>query len=144
MYDAAYVTLRVIPLKTRNGIGALQRKEPVMRTLQLSAVGLARVAGLMPIQARAQSCRAQQIIASQCTWFALAELGGDKGAAKRAEKLATSTLIDGCSPGQYQMVLLHGTEATQVTIARLRARGSREVATVRAECTAEASHVVAP
>jgi hypothetical protein len=115
-----------------------------MRNLRLSSIGLPCVAGLVPIQARAQSCRAQQIIAGQCTWIALEELGGDKGAAKRAEKLATFTHIDGCSPGQYQMVLLHGTEATQVTIARLRARGSREVATVRAACTAEASHVVAP
>jgi hypothetical protein len=114
-----------------------------MRTLQLSAVGLARVAGLMPIQARAQSCRAQQIIASQCTWLALEELGGDKGAAKRAEKLATSTLINGCSPGQYQMILLHGTEATQAVIDRLQARGSREVAIVHSACTAAASRVVA-
>jgi hypothetical protein len=143
MYDAAYETLRVILLKTRNGIGALQRKESVMRTIQLSAVGLACVAELVPIQARAQSCRAQQIIASQCTWIALEELGGDKGAAKRAEKLATSTPIDRCSPDQYQIVLLHGTEATQVTIARLRAHGSRGVATVRSECAAAASHVVA-
>jgi hypothetical protein len=115
-----------------------------MRVLHLPVISLTCIAALTATPAGAQGCRAQQIIASQCTWFALEELGGDKGAAKRAEKLATSTLINGCSPGQYQMVLLHGTEATQVTIARLRARGSREVATVRAECTAEASHVVAP
>ena len=115
-----------------------------MRVLHLPVISLTCIAALTATPAGAQGCRAQQIIASQCTWFALEELGGDKGAAKRAEKLATSTLINGCSPGQYQMVLLHGTETTQVTIARLRARGSREVATVRAACTAEASHVVAP
>jgi hypothetical protein len=91
----------------------------------------------------AQGCRAQQIIASQCTWFALEELGGDTSAAKRAEKLATSTLIAGCSPGQYQMVLLHGTGATQVAIDRLRARGVRETAIVHSECTTEASRVLA-
>ena len=114
-----------------------------MRVLHLPVIGLTCIAALTATPAGARGCRAQQIIASQCTWFALEELGGDASAAKRAEKLATSTLINGCSPGQYQMVLLHGTEATQAAVSRLRARGSREVAIVHSECTAAASRSVA-
>jgi hypothetical protein len=114
-----------------------------MRVLHPSVIGITCVAALVTTQAGAQGCRTQQIIASQCTWLALEELGGDTSAAKRAERLATSTLIDGCSPGQYQMVLLHGTGATQAAIDRLRARGAREVTIVHSECTAAASRVVA-
>lgn len=114
-----------------------------MRVLRLSAIGLACFGALVTAEAHAQSCRVQQIMASQCTWFALEELGGDRAAAKRAETLATSTLIDGCSPGQYQMVLLRGTGVTQAAIDRLRARGARDVGTVQAECAAAAGRVAA-
>ena len=114
-----------------------------MRVLYLPVIGLTCIASLVTNQATAQGCCGQAIIASQCTWFALEELGVDASAAKRAEKLATSTLINGCSPGQYQMVLLQGAGATQAAIDRLRARGARETAIVHSECTAAASHVVA-
>jgi hypothetical protein len=100
-------------------------------------------AALPATQATAQGCRARQIMTSQCTWFALEELGGSRPDAARAEKEATSGLIDGCSPGEYQMVLLRGTGATQAAIQRLRARGVRDTAAVQVACAAEASRVVA-
>src|SRR5437762_2933281 len=70
----------------------------------------------------AQSCRAQQIMTSQCTWFVLDKLGTDKQAAQQAESEATSTLIDGCSQGEYQMVLLRGTPLADRVSARLGSR----------------------
>ena len=110
-----------------------------MRALLLAAMGLA--GALFATQAGAQSCRAQQIMMNQCTWFALEELGGRRSAAKAAEKLATSSLIDGCSPGEYQMVLLRGTAVTQTAAGRLRARGARDVGTVQSECAVAAARV---
>ena len=107
-----------------------------MRVLFLPTITLACFGALITPPAGAQSCRAQQIVASQCAWFALEELGGDSAAAKRAETQATSTLIHGCSQGQYQMVLLRGTGVTQAAIERLRARGASDVSTVQAECAA--------
>ena len=86
----------------------------------------------------AQGCRAQQIMTSQCTWFALQELGTNKQAADETEREATSTLVQGCSQGEYQMVLLRGTPLADWVIARVRSRGSHDAAAVRAECAAEA------
>jgi hypothetical protein len=80
---------------------------------------------------------------SQCTWFALEELGGNARAAKQAEREATSSLIDGCSQGEYQMVLLRGTGLSDPVVARLRGRGSRDAGAVRSECAVEASRVAA-
>jgi hypothetical protein len=111
-----------------------------MKVLGLPAICLACFGAPVATKAAAESCRAHQIISNQCT-FALEELGGDRSAAKRAEKLATSTLIDGCSPGQYQMVLLRGTAVTQSAVERLRARGARDVQAVQAECAAQTSRV---
>jgi hypothetical protein len=112
-----------------------------MRIIRSGTIVLACFSALAATRADAASCRAQQIMASQCTCFALEELGGDRSAAKRAETLATSTPIDGCSPGQYQMVLLRGTGATQSAIDRLRARGARDVGSVQAECAAAAGRI---
>jgi hypothetical protein len=78
---------------------------------------------------------------SQCTWFALEELGGAKAEAARAQREATSTLIDGCSPKEYQMVLLRGTGLSDPVVSRLRAAGSRDVALVQRECGAVAAQM---
>src|SRR5215211_7869457 len=91
--------------------------------------------------ASAQGCRAKQIMTSQCMWFALDELGTDKKAAAQAQHEATSTLVAGCSQGEYQMVLLRGTGLSDGVVARLRARGARNVSAVRAECEAEANKI---
>jgi hypothetical protein len=112
-----------------------------MKVLRLAAICLVCFGAPAATKAAAESCRAHQIMSNQCTWLALEELGGDRSAAERAEKLATSTLIDGCSPGRYQMVLLRGTAVTQSAVVRLRARGARDVQTVQAECAAQASRV---
>ena len=72
----------------------------------------------LTVPASAQGCRAQQIMTSQCTWFALEELGTNKQAAEQAEQEATSTLVQGCSQGEYQMVLLRGTPLANRVIAR--------------------------
>jgi len=114
-----------------------------MRFLPVAAAVLACLGALSARDAHAQTCRAQQIITNQCVWFALAELGGDPAEAKRAEELATSTLVEGCSRGEYQMVLLRGTDVTQRTIERLRARGARDTRTVQLECAAAAKRVAA-
>ena len=45
-----------------------------MRVLHLPVISLTCIAALTATPAGAQGCRAQQIIASQCTWFALEEL----------------------------------------------------------------------
>lgn len=92
----------------------------------------------LPMPGAAQTCRAQQIMTSQCTWFALEELGGNKAAAKQAEREATSSLIDGCSAGEYQMVLLRGTGLSDVAVNDLRSRGTRDPASVRAACATAA------
>jgi hypothetical protein len=105
------------------------------------ALALALCGPLFAEAAAAQTCRAQQIITNQCIWFALTELGGDAAEAKRAEELATSTLIGGCSPKEYQMVLLRGTDVTQRTIARLRAQGVRDIRTVQSACAAAARRI---
>jgi hypothetical protein len=89
----------------------------------------------------AQGCRAKQIMTSQCTWFALDELGADKKASAQAENEATSALVGGCSQGEYQMVLLRGTGLADGVVTRLRARGARDAAAVRAECAAAAGRV---
>ena len=94
----------------------------------------------LPAPAAAQGCRAQQIMTSQCTWQALEELGTNKQAADEAEREATSTLVQGCSQGEYQMVLLRGTPLADRVIARFRSR-SHDAAAVRAECAAEARKV---
>ena len=107
--------------------------------LVLAATFLLAVWSASP--ASAQGCRAKQIMTSQCTWFALDELGTDKKAAAKAQHEATSTLVRGCSQGQYQMVLLRGTGLSDGVVARLRARRARNVAAVRAECAAEASKI---
>ena len=73
-----------------------------MKVLRLAAICLVCFGAPAATKAAAESCRAHQIMSNQCTWLALEELGGDRSAAERAEKLATSTLIDGCSPGQYR------------------------------------------
>jgi hypothetical protein len=91
--------------------------------------------------ALAQGCRAQQIMTSQCTWFALQELGGNKQAADQAEREATSTLVKGCSQGEYQMVLLRGTPLADRVAARFRSRGGHDAAAVRAECAVEARRI---
>lgn len=101
------------------------------------------VAALPPTQASAQSCRAREIVASQCAWFALEEVGGSKQAAAQAEHEATAGLIAGCSQGEYQMVLLRGTGVTRTVIQRLQAAGVRDTASVRAACAAEADRVAA-
>jgi hypothetical protein len=112
-----------------------------MVALRLAMAGLVCLGPLGTQTATAQSCRAQEIVANQCTWLALDELGGSKSAARRAETLATSTLINGCSPGEYQMILLRGTGVTQAVMTQLRARGSRDVRTVRAACAAASARV---
>lgn len=89
----------------------------------------------------AESCRVQQIMASQCTWFALEELRGSKAEAAKAQHEATSTLIDGCSSKEYQMVLLRGTGLSDAVVNRLRAAGSSDVARVRRECGVLAGQV---
>jgi hypothetical protein len=118
-----------------------------MRVRTNLVVGAAALGLLFPAlftsPASAQSCRAQQIMTSQCTWFALEELRADKAAAKQAETEATSTLVAGCSQGEYQMVLLRGTPLADRVVARVRRGGSRDVATVRRECAAEASRAAA-
>lgn len=58
--------------------------------------------------ASAQTCRALEIMTSQCVWFALDALKIDPAASKQAETDATSTLVAGCSQGEYQMALLRG------------------------------------
>jgi hypothetical protein len=104
-----------------------------------SAIGFLFLAWL-PLPAFAQGCRAQQIMTSQCTWFALQELKTNKQAEEEAEREATSTLVQGCSQGEYQMVLLRGTPLADKVIARFRSR-SHDAAAVRAECAAEARKV---
>jgi hypothetical protein len=113
-----------------------------MRFWAFAAAAVAFSGALLAHDAQAQTCRAQQIITNQCIWFALTELGGDLTEAKRAEQLATSTLVAGCSRGEYQMVLLRGTDITQRTIDRLRARGARDTRTVQVECAAAAKRAV--
>jgi hypothetical protein len=88
----------------------------------------------------AQICRSEQIMTSQCTWFALEELGGSKAAAAQAQREATSTLIEGCSAGEYQMVLLRGTGLSDAVVRRVRS-GARTVSAIRAECAIEARRV---
>jgi hypothetical protein len=88
-----------------------------------------------------ESCRAQAIMVSQCTWFALEELGGSKADIARAEQEATATLIRGCSPKEYQLVLLRGTGLSEPVVSRLRAGGNRDAASVRRECGAVAGQV---
>jgi hypothetical protein len=111
----------------------------LLRLLMVSST-LAATCLAAPAMA-AQSCRAQQIMASQCTWFALEELGGAKAEAAKAQREATATLIDGCSSGEYQMVLLRGTGLSDAVLQRMRASGTRTVASVRRECAAEASRM---
>ena len=98
------------------------------------------VLGSLPGPALAQACQAQEIMTSQCAWFALEELGNPSEAAQ-AEQEATSTLIGGCSAGEYQMVLLRGTGLSDPVVARLRARGTRDARAVRAECATAARRV---
>lgn len=111
----------------------------LLTTLPLAAAVLVVASPLGTSAAMAQACRAQQIMTSQCTWFALEELGGSKSAMAEAEREATSTLIAGCSQGEYQMVLLRGTGLSDPVVARLRSRGTRDAAAVRRECAAQAS-----
>jgi hypothetical protein len=111
----------------------------LVTTLKQGAAAALLAPSLLTAPASAQGCRAQQIMASQCTWFALEELGGSKSAAAQAQHEATSTLINGCSQGEYQMVLLRGTGLSDRVVARLRFGGTREVAAVRRECAAQAS-----
>jgi hypothetical protein len=80
---------------------------------------------------------------SQCAWFALEEVGGSKQAAAQAEQEATSGLVDGCSQGEDQMVLLRGTGMTQDVVQRLRTAGVRDTASVGAACAAEARRMAA-
>ncbi len=96
----------------------------------------------LTVPASAQGCRAQEIMTSQCTWFALEELRTSKQAAEQAEREATSTLVQGCSQGEYQMVLLRGTPLADRVIARFRSRGGHDAAAIRAECAAEARKIV--
>ena len=105
--------------------------------------GVLAVCALHPSQALAQSCRAREIMTSQCAWFALEEVGGSKQAAAQAEQEATSGLIAGCSQGEYQMMLLRGTGMTQTVVGRLRTTGTRDTASVRAACAAEARRMAA-
>jgi len=114
-----------------------------MKRLHRAAAVLALLAAAPAQDAAAQTCRARQIMTSQCTWFALEELGGSSSVAAKAQNEATSELIDGCSQGQYQMVLLRGTGLTRDVIERLRARGVRETAAIQAECAAEAARLAA-
>jgi hypothetical protein len=107
----------------------------------LQALAAASVLASGP--ALAQGCRAREIMTSQCVWFALEDLGGNEQARVDAEWEATSTLVAGCSAGQYQMVLLRGTGLSDPVVARARARGTRDAGTVRAECAAEAGRVAA-
>ena len=95
----------------------------------------------LTVPASAQGCRAQEIMTSQCTWFALEGLGTNKQAQEQAQNEATSTLVQGCSQGEYQMVLLRGTPLADRVIARVRPRGSHDAAAIRAECAAEARKV---
>jgi hypothetical protein len=83
----------------------------------------------------------REIMTSQCTWLALQELRGDRRAAARAEKEATSDFIGGCSPGQYRMILLRGNGLSDAVAADLHRRGTRDAASVRAACRAEAGKV---
>jgi hypothetical protein len=110
--------------------------------LKWSLAALA-IGALHPSQALAQSCRAREIMTSQCAWFALEEIGGSKQAAVQAEQEATSGLVAGCSQGEYQMVLLRGTGVTQDVLQRLRTAGIRDTASVRAACDAEARRIAA-
>jgi hypothetical protein len=77
-------------------------------------------------------------MASQCVWFALDELKIDPAASKQAEAEATSTLVAGCSQGEYQMVLLRGNSLSDRAVASLR---KSKAAAVRRECAAQASRV---
>ncbi|HEY8565445.1 MAG TPA: hypothetical protein VIL65_08095 [Beijerinckiaceae bacterium] len=101
-------------------------------------LGVAAIATILAPPASAQSCRAQAIMASQCTWPVLEEFGTDARAAKRAEQAATSGLIDGCTPGQYQMVLLRGTDVTQTVAQRLRSLSATDARSVQTACQAAA------
>lgn len=105
------------------------------RALCLAAILLIGSANL----AFAQSCRARAIIASQCTWFVLDEVGGDRRASAQAQREATSTLIAGCSQGQYQMVLLRGTGITDSVLRTVKSQGIRDTRTIRATCRAAAA-----
>lgn len=106
--------------------------------LTLLALALASLA-LVPGGALAQSCRASAIIENQCIWFVLDELGGDRRAARQAEHAATSTLIDGCTQGEYQMVLLRGTHVTGNVTQQLRGRNTKDASVVRTACAAAAA-----
>jgi hypothetical protein len=112
----------------------------IKRFKTIVSAGLAAACLAMPASA-AQGCRAQEIMASQCTWFALEELRGSRTEALRAQREATSTLIDGCSAGEYQMVLLRGTGLSDAVVRRLQADGNRAVPAVRSACAAEAGRV---
>jgi hypothetical protein len=112
-------------------------------SLSFVTVGLALAAALPATPSRAaEGCRAHQIMVSQCTWFALEELRGSKAEMVKAQQEATSTLIDGCSPKEYQMVLLRGTGLSDPVVSRLRASGTRDVASVRRECGAVAGQMI--
>lgn len=91
--------------------------------------------------ASAQACRALEITTSQCTWMVLQEIGGDRRAAAQAEQEATSTLIDGCSQGEYQMVLLRGTGVTDAAAKVVRSRRARDPRQVRSICASIAAQV---
>lgn len=114
---------------------------PIARRSLASALALGALAAAAP--ASAQSCRAREIMASQCTWFALEEIGGSLAAAARAQQEATSDLIGGCSPKAYQMILLRGTGLSDEVVSRLRPQGLRDEASVRTQCLAEARRVMA-
>jgi hypothetical protein len=88
----------------------------------------------------AQTCRAQEIMTSQCTWFALDELKIDPAASKQAETEVTSTLVAGCSQGEYQMVLLRGNSLADRAVANL-GKSKPDAAAVRRECAAQATRV---
>ena len=111
--------------------------------LQCTTLAMFALCALQPTQAVAQSCRAREIMTSQCAWFALEEVGGSKQAAAQAEHEATAGLIAGCSQGEYQMVLLRGTGMTRTVVQQLQAAGVRDTASVRAACAAEARRMVA-
>jgi hypothetical protein len=112
----------------------------ILDTARSLTIGFLLLAWLT-VPTSAQGCRAQEIMTSQCTWFALEELRTNKQAAAEAEREATSTLVQGCSQGEYQMVLLRGTPLADRVIARVRSRGSHDAAAVRAECAAEARKI---
>ena len=115
----------------------------VLRTTYLKTAVATLLLGGSATPSLAHGCRAQQIMASQCTWFCLEEIGGSKRAAAQAQREATSTLIDGCSQGEYQMVLLRGTGLSDGVVARLRTSRKPDPAMVRAECAAAAQQVAA-